>query len=220
MPALNQVIDHTLLDPAATQVDVDRIIREAIEHHFCSVMLNPYWTAYAAAQLKGTGVNTDAVIGFPLGANTTAIKVAEAQQALADGADEVDVVMNIGEFLGGHPAIVRQDLTAVVTAVHAQHKLVKVIIETALLTDDQIMQAAELVADTGADFVKTSTGFASRGASLHDVLLMKRAVGDRIKVKASGGVHTTAEAEDMLAVGAQRLGTSAGMAVIGQAPHH
>ena len=214
---LNQYIDHTLLAPDATQADVDQIIREAKENHFCSVMLNPYWVRYAYEQLKGTAVNTDTVIGFPLGANTTAIKVAEATQAIADGVDELDVVMNIGEFKAGHDAQVRQDLEAVITTGHQHHKLVKVIIETALLTDQEITRASELVADAGAEFVKTSTGFSTRGAEVNDVVLMKQAVGDRIKVKASGGLHTKAEAEAMSAAGASRLGTSSGMRVIGKA---
>lgn len=214
---LNQYIDHTLLAPDATQADVDQIIREAKENHFCSVMLNPYWVRYAHEQLKDTAVNTDTVIGFPLGANTTAIKVAEATQAIADGVDELDVVMNIGEFKAGHDAQVRQDLEAVIATGHQHHKLVKVIIETALLTDQEITRASELVADAGAEFVKTSTGFSTRGAEVNDVVLMKQAVGDRIKVKASGGVHTKAEAEAMIASGASRLGTSSGMRVIGKA---
>ncbi|MGP4117535.1 deoxyribose-phosphate aldolase [Levilactobacillus zymae] len=214
---LNQYIDHTLLAPDATQADVDQIIREAKENHFCSVMLNPYWVRYAHEQLKDTAVNTDTVIGFPLGANTTAIKVAEATQAIADGVDELDVVMNIGEFKAGHDVQVRQDLEAVITTGHQHHKLVKVIIETALLTDQEITRASELVADAGAEFVKTSTGFSTRGAEVNDVVLMKQAVGDRIKVKASGGVHTKAEAEAMIAAGASRLGTSSGMRVIGKA---
>ncbi|MDT6979639.1 deoxyribose-phosphate aldolase [Levilactobacillus zymae] len=214
--SLNQYIDHTLLAPEATQADVDQIIREARENHFCSVMLNPYWVRYAHEQLRDTGVNTDTVIGFPLGANTTAIKVAEATQAIADGVDELDVVMNIGEFKAGHDDQVRQDLVAVINVGHQHHKLVKVIIETALLTDPEIMRASELVAAAGAEFVKTSTGFSTRGAQVNDVVLMKRAVGDRIKVKASGGVHTKEEAEAMIAAGASRLGTSSGMRVIGK----
>ncbi|GEO69637.1 deoxyribose-phosphate aldolase [Levilactobacillus acidifarinae] len=215
--SLNQYIDHTLLAPEATQADVDQIIREAKENNFCSVMLNPYWVSYAHAQLKDTDVNTDTVIGFPLGANTTAIKVAEATQAIADGVDEIDVVMNIGEFKGGHDDLVKQDLAAVIKTGHDHHKLVKVIIETALLTDQEITRASELVAAVGAEYVKTSTGFSTRGAQVNDVVLMKQAVGDRIKVKASGGVHTKEEAEAMIAAGASRLGTSSGMKVIGKA---
>lgn len=217
MTQLNRTIDHTLLAPDATQADIDRIIREAKENHFRSVMINPYWVAYAHEQLQGTDVNTDTVIGFPLGANTTAIKVAETLQAVADGVDEIDVVMNIGEFKSGHLEAVTADLVAVITAAHDHQKLAKVIIETALLSDEEIMQAAKLVADAGAEYVKTSTGFASRGASVKDVVLMSKAVDGRIKVKASGGVHDADEAEAMLAAGASRLGTSSGLKVIGKA---
>lgn len=216
MTTLNRTIDHTLLAPEATQADIDRIIREAKEHHFRSVMLNPYWVAYAHQQLADTDVNTDTVIGFPLGANITAIKVAETKQAIHDGVDEIDVVMNIGEFKSGHFAAVTSDLKAVIQTAHDHDKLAKVIIETALLSDAEITQASELVADAGAEFVKTSTGFSTRGASVHDVTLMKQAVGDRIQVKASGGVHTKAEAEAMLAAGATRLGTSSGIAVVSE----
>lgn len=216
MTTLNRTIDHTLLAPEATQADIDRIIREAKEHHFRSVMLNPYWVAYAHQQLADTDVNTDTVIGFPLGANTTAIKVAETKQAIHDGVDEIDVVMNIGEFKSGHFATVTSDLKAVIQTAHDHDKLAKVIIETALLSDAEITRASELVVDAGAEFVKTSTGFSTRGASVHDVTLMKQAVGDRIQVKASGGVHTKAEAEAMLAAGATRLGTSSGIAVVSE----
>jgi len=217
MTDLNRTIDHTLLAPEATQADIDRIVAEAKENHFRSVMSNPYWVAYAHQQLADTDVNTDTVIGFPLGANTTAIKVAEVLQAVKDGVDEIDVVMNIGEFKSGHLATVPADLTAVINAAHDNHKLAKVIIETALLSDEEIMQASKLVADAGAEFVKTSTGFSTRGASIKDVVLMKKAVGDRIKVKASGGVHSKDEAEAMIDAGASRLGTSSGLKVIGKA---
>ncbi|WP_204120573.1 MULTISPECIES: deoxyribose-phosphate aldolase [Levilactobacillus] len=217
MENLNRTIDHTLLAPEATQTDIDRIVREAKENNFRSVMINPYWVAYAHKQLADTDVNTDTVIGFPLGANTTAIKVAEVLQAVQDGVDEIDVVMNIGEFKSGHLDAVTADLKAVIDAAHAHNKLAKVIIETALLSDEEIMQASELVANAGAEFVKTSTGFSTRGASVKDVVLMKKAVGDRIKVKASGGVHSKEEAEAMIDAGASRLGTSSGLKVIGKA---
>lgn len=217
MENLNRTIDHTLLAPEATQTDIDRIVREAKENNFRSVMINPYWVAYAHKQLADTDVNTDTVIGFPLGANTTAIKVAEVLQAVQDGVDEIDVVMNIGEFKSGHLDAVTADLKAVIDAAHAHNKLAKVIIETALLSDEEIMQASELVANAGAEFVKTSTGFSTRGASVKDVVLMKKAVGDRIKVKASGGVHSKEEAEAMIDAGASRLGTSSGLKVMGKA---
>ncbi|MFD1672336.1 deoxyribose-phosphate aldolase [Agrilactobacillus yilanensis] len=214
--ALAQYLDHTLLKPEATQAQIDELVQEAIDNQFASVMVNPYWLAHVAKLLKGTGVNADAVIGFPLGANTTAIKVAEALEAVANGADEVDMVMNIGELKSKHSDIVKADIEAVVKAVHEKQKIVKVIIETALLTDDEITEASKIVADAGADFVKTSTGFSTRGASVHDVSLMYQAVGDRIKVKASGGIHSGEEAQAMIDAGAKRLGTSASLKIIGK----
>ncbi|KRK25696.1 deoxyribose-phosphate aldolase [Lactiplantibacillus pentosus DSM 20314] len=213
---LNRYLDHTLLKPEATEQQIDQVVREALENHFYSVMVNPYWVKHVHAQLAGSDVATACVIGFPLGANTTAIKVAEAKQAIADGVDELDMVINIGELKGGHYDAVQQDIESVVTAGHAANKVVKVIIETALLTDGEIVKASEIVADAHADFVKTSTGFSTRGASVHDVSLMKGAVQDRIGVKASGGIHTRDEALAMIDAGATRLGVSASMAIIGK----
>ncbi|WEV69242.1 deoxyribose-phosphate aldolase [Bifidobacterium sp. ESL0775] len=214
---LNRYLDHTLLKPEATAAQIDKVVGEARDNHFYSVMVNPYWVPRVHEELKGSDVLTACVIGFPLGANTTAIKVAESKQAIADGADELDMVMNIGEMKGGNYDKVSEDIKAVVDTCHEAGKVVKVIIETALLTDDEIAKASELVADAGADFVKTSTGFSTRGASVHDVEIMKAAVGDRIKVKAAGGIHTREDAEAMIAAGAERLGVSASMAIIGKA---
>ncbi|BDZ32157.1 deoxyribose-phosphate aldolase [Lactiplantibacillus sp. WILCCON 0030] len=215
--SLNHYLDHTLLNPEATEAQINRVTQEALANHFCSVMVNPYWVHHVHTQLAGSDVKTACVIGFPLGANTTAIKVAESEQAIHDGVDELDMVMNIGEFKSGHLAIVQKDIEAVVETGHQAGKLVKVIIETALLTDAEISQASKVVADAGADFVKTSTGFSTRGAAVHDVELMKAAVGDRIKVKASGGIHSAEEAQAMLDAGASRLGVSASMKIIGKA---
>lgn len=217
MMALNRYLDHTLLKPEATEAQIDQVTQEALDNHFFSVMVNPYWVKHVHAKLAGSDVATACVIGFPLGANTTAIKVAEAKQAIADGVDELDMVINIGEMKGGNYAAVQKDIEAVVKTGHDAGKLVKAIIETALLTDAEITKASEIVADAQADFVKTSTGFSTRGAAVHDVELMKAAVGDRIKVKASGGIHSAAEAEAMIAAGAQRLGVSASMKIIGKA---
>lgn len=211
---LNRYLDHTLLKPEATEADIDRIVTEALEHDFFSVMINPYWVAHVHNRLQGSNVKTACVIGFPLGANTTAIKVAESQQAIADGVDELDMVMNIGEFKSNHLAKVQADIQAVVDTAHAAHKLVKVIIETALLTDAEITTASKIVAATGADFVKTSTGFSTRGATVHDIELMTAAVAGEINVKASGGIHNKAEALAMIAAGATRLGVSASLAII------
>lgn len=214
MNDLNHYIDHTLLKPEATEQDVDRVVKEAIEHHFYSVMINPYWVSHVHSLLTNTNVKTATVIGFPLGANTTNIKIAETDQAIKDGADEVDMVMNIGEFKGGNYKAVQNDIESVVTAAHKQNTLIKVIIETALLTDDEIAKASEIVANAGADFVKTSTGFYTSGAKAHDVAIMKHTVGDRIEVKAAGGIHSAQDAENMINAGATRLGTSASIEII------
>jgi deoxyribose-phosphate aldolase len=214
---INRYLDHTLLKPEATEADIDRVAHEALDNHFCTVMVNPYWVPRVHDHLKGSDVKTACVIGFPLGANATSIKVAESEQAIADGADELDMVMNIGEMKGGNHQAVATDIDAVVKAGHKAGRIVKVIIETALLTDQEITKASEIVAESGADFIKTSTGFSTRGASLHDVELMKAAAsGTNTKVKASGGIHNREEADAMIAAGAERLGVSASMAIIGK----
>ncbi|WP_267201149.1 deoxyribose-phosphate aldolase [Limosilactobacillus kribbianus] len=214
---LNKYIDHTLLSPEATEEQVDTVIKQAIDNHFHTVMINPYWVAKTHQALEGTDVVTATVIGFPLGATTTAAKVFETEQAIRDGVDEVDMVMNIGEMKGGHFDKVEDDIKAVVKVGHDNGKIVKVIIETALLTDDEITKASKIVADAGADFVKTSTGFSTRGAAVHDVELMSAAVaGTNTQVKASGGIHTQEEAEAMVKAGATRLGVSHSMQVIGK----
>ncbi len=213
---LNEYIDHTLLAPEATKSDVDRVIKEAVDNKFVSVMINPYWVSYVHEKVSGTNVKTATVIGFPLGANTTAIKVAEANQAISDGADEIDMVMNIGEFKGQNYDAVENDIKAVVKVGHDNNKIVKVIIENALLTPEETAKASEIVADAKADFVKTSTGFSTSGAKVEDVKIMKQAVGDKIAIKAAGGIHTADDAKAMIDAGATRLGTSASMKIIGK----
>lgn len=213
----NQYIDHTLLAPDATEQQVENVVQQAIDNHFHTVMINPYWVAKVHQLLAGTDVKTACVIGFPLGANTTKIKVAEAEDAIANGVDELDMVMNIGEMKSGHEDKVEADIQAVVDAGHAADKVVKVIIETCLLTDDEITRAAKIVAKTGADFVKTSTGFSTGGATVHAVKLMAAAVqGTSTAVKASGGIHTADEAQAMIDAGATRLGVSHSMQIIGK----
>lgn len=213
----NKYIDHTLLAPDATEEQVDTVIKQAIDNHFHTVMINPYWVAKTHKAVAGTDVKTACVIGFPLGANTTKIKVAEAQDAIDNGVDELDMVMNIGEMKSGHYDKVEKDIQAVVDAGHAANKVVKVIIETCLLTDDEITKASEIVAKTGADFVKTSTGFSTEGATVHAVKLMSAAVkGSNTAVKASGGIHSAEEAQAMIDAGATRLGVSHSMAIIGK----
>ncbi len=211
---LSSYLDHTLLKPEATEEQINQVIQEAKTNEFASVMVNPYWVKHVSDALKNSTVKTATVIGFPLGANTTAIKVAEANQAIADGADEIDMVINIGELKAKHLDQVKADVEAVVEAGHAQQTLVKVIVETALLTDEEKVTISRLLLETDADFIKTSTGFASSGAKVADIQLIKSIVGDQLKIKASGGIHTKEEAEAMISAGASRLGTSASVAII------
>lgn len=205
-------IDHTLLKPEATPAEVEKLCKEAAEHGFKAVCVNPVHCATAAARLKGSGVAVATVIGFPLGANTTVIKMSEAKDALANGATEIDMVMAIGLFKGGCDALVRRDIEGVVRA--AEGKKVKVILETCLLNKEEIARACLIALAAGAAFVKTSTGFGSRGASVEDVRIMKAAVDDRMGIKASGGIRTRAQAVEMIEAGATRIGTSAGVTIV------
>lgn len=210
---LNRMIDHTILKAEATEADVLRIIEEAKKYSFYSVCINPAWVALAHEKLQGYPVAVCTVIGFPLGANTTAVKVFETKDAIENGADEVDMVINIGALKGKQYAKVQEDIEAVVAA--AKDKaLVKVIIETALLEKDEIIKASELVKAAGADFVKTSTGFSTSGAKVEDVKLMRETIGPDMGLKAAGGVHNEAEALEMVEAGATRIGTSAGVAIM------
>lgn len=208
------MIDHTLLKPQATEADIRRLCQEARQYQFAAVCVNPYWVSLAAEELAGSPVRVATVAGFPLGANTTTVKVTEAEAAIVAGAHEVDMVLNIGELCGGHLDAVYRDIAGVVTAVHARGALVKVILETALLNDDQKTAACTLSKQAGADFVKTSTGFSTHGATLHDVELMRRVVGPGMGVKASGGVRTLEDLRAMHAAGASRIGTSAGVLIM------
>jgi len=208
------LIDHTLLKPQATKADIRRLCQEARLYGFATVCVNPYWVSLAASELAGSSVQVAAVAGFPLGANTTAIKAAETEAVIAAGAREVDMVLNIGELCAGNLDAVQADIAAVVAAAHARGALVKVILETALLADDQKIAACNISKQSGADFVKTSTGFSTHGATVHDVTLMRRAVGPEIGVKASGGVRSLADLEAMRAAGANRIGTSSGVQIL------
>jgi deoxyribose-phosphate aldolase len=208
------LIDHTLLKPQATAADIRRLCQEARRYGFATVCVNPYWVSLAAAELAGSSVQVAAVAGFPLGANTAAIKVAETEGAITDGAREIDMVLNIGELCAGNLDAVRADIAAVVTAAHARGALVKVILETALLNDNQKTAACVICKQLGADFVKTSTGFSTHGATVHDVELMRRTVGPDIGVKASGGIRTLEDLEAMRAAGASRIGTSSGVQIV------
>lgn len=210
--SLNKYVDHTVLKANATRAQVEKLCDEAAEHEFASVCVNSCWVPLCAERLAGTGVNVCTVIGFPLGAMSTAGKVAEAAAAVADGADELDMVINVGWLVAGEDDLVRDDIAAVVAA--AEGRCVKVIIETCLLTDEQKVRACELSVEAGATFVKTSTGFSTGGATVHDVALMAKTVAGRCKVKASGGIHTAAEAQAMIDAGADRIGTSSGIAIV------
>ncbi|EMC2406217.1 deoxyribose-phosphate aldolase [Enterococcus faecalis] len=210
---LNRMIDHTILKPEATEAAVQKIIDEAKEYNFFSVCINPCWVAFASEQLADTDVAVCTVIGFPLGANTPEVKAYEAADAIKNGANEVDMVINIGALKSQQYDHVRQDIQGVVDAAKGK-ALVKVIIETALLTDEEKVKACELAKEAGADFVKTSTGFSTGGAKVADIRLMRETVGPDMGVKASGGVHNAEEALAMIEAGATRIGASTGVAIV------
>lgn len=209
---LAKLIDHTLLKPEATEAQIKQLCAEAKSYGFWSVCVNPTWVALAASELAGTDVKVCTVVGFPLGATTSAAKAAETAEAVANGASEIDMVINVGALKSGNTDLVRSDIEAVVKA--AGGKLVKVIIETALLTDEEKVTACQLAQQAGADFVKTSTGFSSGGATVADIKLMRETVGPAMGVKASGGIRERSSAEAMIAAGATRIGASAGVAMV------
>jgi deoxyribose-phosphate aldolase len=214
---LAAVLDHTLLDPAATPDRVDRLCDEAREHAFAAVCVNGVYVPRCSGRLVGSGVAVCAVIGFPLGAGATEAKAAEARIALEDGATELDMVLQVGAFRSGDREACRQDIEAVVDVARPREATVKVILETGLLTPDEIPAAARLCVTAGADYVKTSTGFGPRGASVEDVRLMRAAVGPEVGVKAAGGIRTRAFALQLLEAGATRLGCSASVAIVTEA---
>lgn len=212
--SLAGLIDHTLLKPDATADKVAQLCFEAKKYHFASVCVNPSYVKLCADLLKGTEVKVCTVIGFPLGATSTEVKVFETQNAIENGATEIDMVMNIGALKAGDNDTVAHDIHAVAQAAHEAGALLKVIIETALLTDEEKVIACLLAKEAGADYVKTSTGFSGGGATVHDIALMRRTVGPDLGVKASGGIHSTEEAEQMIAAGATRIGASAGVKIV------
>ena len=205
-------IDHTLLKAQATIDQIEALCREAREHKFASVCVNSCYTKQASELLKDSEIKVCTVIGFPLGAATTATKSAEAKEAVANGADEVDMVINVGALKSGRSEQVRDDIVGVITA--AGQALVKVIIETCFLTDEEKVQACSLAKEAGADFVKTSTGFGTAGATIEDIRLMRQTVGPDMGVKASGGIGSAEIAEAMIKAGATRLGTSSSIAIV------
>lgn len=216
MTNLAKYIDHTALKADTTKADILKLTNEAKQFGFASVCVNPFWVALAAERLKGSGVKVCTVIGFPLGAGTSETKAFETRDAIEKGADEVDMVINIGALKGGEADVVEKDIRAVVQAADRQ-ALVKVIIEACLLTDEEKVQACGLAVKAGADYVKTSTGFSTGGATPEDVALMRKIVGKEIGVKAAGGIHSKAEAEAMIAAGATRIGASSGVKIVAEA---
>ena len=213
-PSIAALIDHTLLRPDAARDDIARVCAEALKHGFASVCINPFWVPFVAAQLNGSPVKVCTVVGFPLGATFTAAKVAETDAALRAGAQEIDMVLNISALRSGDNETVASDIRAVVEVGHRAGAIVKVILETALLDDNQKTTACRLAKEAGADFVKTSTGFGPAGATEHDVALMRAAVGPAIGVKASGGIRTIEDLRKMIAAGANRIGASASVKIV------
>ena len=208
------MIDHTLLKPDATKHEIEKLCREAAEFHFATVCVNPTWVALCASLLRGSGVGVCSVVGFPLGATTADVKHYETRRAIFDGATEVDMVINIGALKSGDLQAVERDIAAVVGPCREASVVSKVIIEVALLTDEQKIAASTLARAAGADFVKTSTGFASGGATAADVALMRRVVGAEMGVKAAGGVRDYEGLKAMVAAGATRVGASAGVKIV------
>lgn len=211
---INRLIDHTLLKADASEDQIRQLCDEAVEYNFYSVCVNPYYVKLCAQLLGGTDSLVCSVVGFPLGATPTEVKVFETQRVLRDGASEVDMVMNIGAFKSGQLGIVQDDIVAVANICHEGEAILKVIIEAALLTDEGKETACQIAVEAGADFVKTSTGFGPGGASIEDVALMRHTVGPEIGVKAAGGIHTYAQAQQMIAAGATRIGASAGVKIV------
>jgi deoxyribose-phosphate aldolase len=212
--ALAATLDHTILKPDATRAQVLQTCEEAAEYRFACAMVNPFWVSTATAALAGTGVPVGVVIGFPLGASLSESKVDEAQRVIALGAHDVDMVMNIGALKGGEYDTVSSDIRRVVEIAHARGAIVKVILETALLTFEEKLRASEIAVAAGADFIKTSTGFSTGGATVDDIAQMRGVAGTRCGVKASGGIRTLADAKAMLAAGANRIGASASVRIV------
>ncbi len=211
---LARMIDHTLLKPEARPAEVERLCREALMHHFASVCINPIFVPMATRKLAGSDVAVCTVVGFPLGATSTAMKVCEAEMAIAQGATEIDMVIPVGMLKAGKLDLVRGDVAAVAAVCHTHRALLKVIIEAGLLTDAEKVTACELCKAAHADFVKTSTGFAKGGATVEDVALMRATVGPALGVKAAGGIGSYADALAMIEAGATRIGASRGVQIV------
>ena len=213
-PSIAALIDHTILKPEATRADITKVCREARRYHFASVCVNPYWVPLVRTELQGSPVKVCTVVGFPLGATSTEAKVAETLAALRAGAQEIDMVINVGALRSGDHEAVKLDIQQVVKAAHEAGAIVKVILETALLDDNQKAVACTLSKLAAADYVKTSTGFGPAGATAHDVALMRSVVGPEMGVKASGGIRTLSDLQTMTAAGATRIGASASVKIV------
>ncbi len=211
---LARYIDHTLLKPDANAEEIDRLCDEAREHGFAAVCVNPTWVRRCAQRLRGTGVRVASVVGFPFGAGTTEVKALEARRAIRDGAREIDMVINVGALKSGAHDAVRRDIEKVADACREAGALSKVIIEAALLSDEEKVVASRLAQLAKADFVKTSTGFGPGGATVHDVLLMRETVGPKLGVKAAGGIRSAEDVREMIAAGATRIGASASVQIV------
>ena len=210
-------IDHTLLKPDASRNEILKVCEEGVRYGFASVCINPIWVREAACALRGSGVKVCTVIGFPLGANSPDTKAYEARRSIFDGATELDMVINVGALKSGDHDLVSRDIRGVVEVAHEVGYICKVIIETALLTDEEKISACLIAKEAGADFVKTSTGFSKGGATAADIALMRRAVGGQMGVKASGGVRDFKQAQEMIRAGATRIGASVGVQIIQEA---
>jgi deoxyribose-phosphate aldolase len=210
---MQQYIDHTLLKPQSTEEQIKKVCAEARDYGFASVCVNAYYTSLVRAELEGTNVKTCVVVGFPLGATTKEVKAFETKQAIENGAQEIDMVINVGALKSQKYDVVKEDIKAVVDAAKDQ-ALVKVIIEACLLSDEEKVKVCEISKEAGADFVKTSTGFSIGGATVEDVALMRKTVGPELGVKASGGVRTSEDADAVIKAGANRIGASASIAIV------
>jgi len=211
---INRIIDHTLLKPESTEEQIEKIVEEAKDYDFYSVCVNPTWVKKCAELLKGSNTKVCTVIGFPLGANTKETKIFETINAIENGADEIDMVINIGYIKSGKFAEVEEEISEIAKECHNRNVLLKVILENCLLTKEEIKKASKISEKAGADFIKTSTGFSTSGADAADVLLMRKSVSENVKVKASGGIRDLKKAQEMINNGADRLGVSAGVAIV------
>lgn len=211
---LSKYIDHTYLKPFAVEADIIRICEEAKKYHFASVCVNPCNISLVARELAGSGVHACSVIGFPFGTHTTETKIFETKEAIENGADEIDMVINVGRLIQGDEEYVEHEVASLVGVCHEQGKLLKVIVETCYLNEEQIASMCRIVEDTGADFIKTSTGYGSRGANFKDIELFKKYLKIPAKIKASGGIRTLEDAEKYISMGCLRLGTSNGVAIM------